>query len=134
METAEGLAVIEIHPPVGHIQSIHRRREALPEILAQRKIERRVPRQMPLGEWSAHEGVTESRAVIDVGGDVGAPRQRNVRSDIERVGLIVIESEERSRRRKVRQSTGNRQSAVGDLVRVREMDLSAVGDARRVEG
>jgi len=37
METAEGLARVEIHPAIGHVQGMHRCGESVPEILAEGK-------------------------------------------------------------------------------------------------
>jgi predicted nuclease with RNAse H fold len=42
VETAEGLAVVEIHPAVSHIKGVQRCGESLAEILAEGKIEGRV--------------------------------------------------------------------------------------------
>jgi hypothetical protein len=46
VETTEGLAVVEVHAPIGDVQSVHRCRKALPEVLAERQIERSVSRQV----------------------------------------------------------------------------------------
>ena len=46
MEATEGLAVVEIHPTIGHIQGVQRRGESFAEILAKGKIEGRVLRQI----------------------------------------------------------------------------------------
>ena len=78
VETAEGLAIVKIHSTVSHVQCIQRRRHALAEIFAYREIEGGVLRQMALRIRLTDESVTEARAVINVGGKVGAPRQRNV--------------------------------------------------------
>src|SRR4029077_9437497 len=60
METAEGLAVVEIHAAVGHVQGVQRGGNALTEVLAERQIERGVLGQMPFRIRVARERVTEA--------------------------------------------------------------------------
>src|ERR1700674_408678 len=100
METAEGLAVVEVHAAVGHVQGIQRCGDALAEVLANRKVERGVLWQMASRIRAARERVTEAGAVVDVRGCIRAPRQGNVGTDVERVCLIVVEGDERGGRRK----------------------------------
>src|SRR6267143_2447323 len=79
------------------------------------------------------ERVTEAGAVVDVRGCVRSPRHRNVGADVERVGLVMIEGEERGGKSKIRQAARDWQFAIGDLIGVCQVDLSTVGDAGRAE-
>ena len=48
-------------------------------------------RQIVAGIGLAGEGVVEARAVVNVGGGIGAPRESNVAAYVERVALVVVE-------------------------------------------
>src|SRR5260370_32294821 len=98
METSERLAVVEVHAAVSHVQGIQRSRDALSEVLANRKVERGVLRQMVAGIGLVHECVTEAGSIIDVGGSKRPPRKTDVPANIEGVALVVIEVKERRRR------------------------------------
>ena len=134
VKTAEGLAVVELDAAVGDVESVERSRETLAEILAKRKIERGVLRQMVTRIRLVYECITEAGTVIDVGGRIGPPRKGDVAAEVERVALVVIECEERSRRRKIRQATSDGQFAFCYLIGIRKVDLSAMSDARRAQG
>src|SRR5713101_7766058 len=73
VESAEGLAVVEVHAPVGYVQGIHRCGEALAEILANREIEGCVLWQMASRIRLINEGVTEAGTVVNVGGSKRSP-------------------------------------------------------------
>ena len=133
VEATESLAVVEIHPAVGHIQGIQRRGKALTEVFANREIERGVLRQVVPRIWLPRKGIAEASAVVDIGGSKRTPRQSDVAAKIESVSLIVIEREEVARGRKIRQAARDGQLAFRDLIGVRKVDLSAVSDAGRTE-
>src|SRR6202521_5457946 len=63
MEPSERLAVLEVHAAVGHVQGIQRRGDALSEVLANRKVERGVLRQVVTGIGLVNECVTEAGAI-----------------------------------------------------------------------
>src|SRR5882757_5732224 len=85
VETAESLAVVEIHAPVGHVQRIYRYGEMLAKVFAEREIERGVSRQVISWIRLIREGVTEAGAVVHVRGCPRAPRQGHVPAKVERV-------------------------------------------------
>ena len=85
VEATEGLAVVEIHSAVGHIQGIQRCGEAFAEVFAEREIERGVLRQVVSWIGLPRKGIAEARAVVDVGGSKGPPRKRNVAANIESI-------------------------------------------------
>jgi len=66
VETAKGLAVIEIDSTIRHIQRMQRCGEFLAEILAQGKIEGCVLRQVVSRIRLCRKGVAETGAVVDV--------------------------------------------------------------------
>ena len=90
METAEGLAVVEVHAAVGHVQGIQRCGDALAEILANRKVERGVLGQMASRIRAPGERVAEAGAVVDVCGGVGSPRKIDFAAEVESISLVVI--------------------------------------------
>src|SRR5229473_5047783 len=86
----------------------------------------------------AGERVTEARAVVDVGGHTGTPRQQDVAADVQCVALIVVELAEArvwiaEIRGEIRQPSGDGAAAVGDLVGIRKMKLCAMSDAWRTQ-
>jgi len=99
----EGLAVVKVDAAVGDIQCSQRAETRSPKSLPSER-SNVVCCGKCVQDKVARERVTEAGAVINVGGCVGAPRERNIGADVERVGLIVVESEERGRRRKIRQA------------------------------
>ena len=105
----------------------------LSEIFAERQIDGGVLRQIVSEIRRAGESIAEARAVVNIGGGIGAPRQRDVAAHIERVALVMIERSEFGRRRVIGKAAGNGATALGDLVGVGEVDLSAVGKARRAQ-
>jgi hypothetical protein len=66
VETAEGLAIVEFHPTVGHIQGVQRCGESLTEILAEGEAESSVLRQLVPRIRLPRKSVTETGAVVDV--------------------------------------------------------------------
>ncbi len=81
----------------------------------------------------AGESIGKSRAVVDVGGDVGAPGQGDIAARIECVALIVVKRAEAGRERKVSETAGDGAAAFGNLVGVSEVQLAAVGKSRRTK-
>src|SRR5712691_6031904 len=126
MKASEGLAVVEVHAAVGHVQGIQRCGDALAEVLTDREIESCVLRQVITGIGLVNESVTEAGAVIDVGGSERPPRKADIPANVEGVALVVIEGKERSRRGKIRQAASDGQFTFGDLIGIGKMDLSAV--------
>ena len=141
VETTKGLTVIEFHAAIRHVEGIHRCGEAFAEVFAQGDIERRVPGQVISRIGLALEGVAETGTVVDVGRNVGPPRERNVPTNVKGIALIVVERTESSRRKwitnvggEVRETSVNAAAAFGDLVGVCEMELPSMGDAGRPQG
>ena len=141
VETTKGLAVIEFDAAVRHVERIERCRKAFAKVFAQGDIECRVPGQVISRIGLALEGVAETGTVVHVGRNVGAPRERNVATNIKGIALIVVERTESSRRKwitdiagEVREPSVNAAAAFGDLVGVCEMELPAMGDAGRPHG
>ncbi len=91
VEAAEGEAIVVLDAAIGNIQRGEGSGEALAEIFAERKIEGGVLRQIVAGIGLAGERVAEPRAVVNVGGSVGAPGESDVAADVERVALVVVE-------------------------------------------
>ena len=104
VETAEGLAIVEIHTAIGHIQSVQRCGESVAEILPEGKIEGCVLRQVGSGIWGVRKGVAEAGAVVDVCGGKGSPRKIDFAAEVESIALVVIERKQWSCRREVRQT------------------------------
>ena len=90
VETAEGLAIVEIHPAIGHVQGMHRCGESVAEILPEGKIEGCVLRQVVPGIRRAKKCVAEAGAVVDVCGGVGSPRKIDFAAEVESISLVVI--------------------------------------------
>src|SRR5208283_3445893 len=104
---------------------------------AEREIEGGVLRQ--IGTWVriSRKSVGEAGAVVNVGGGVGAPGEADVSTEVERVALVMIERTEvnawRADGGEIRQSPGDDAAAIGDLVGVGEVNLSAMGKAGRAQ-
>ena len=67
MKTPEGLAIVEIHPAVGHVQGEQRYGKSLAEILTEGEIEGCVLWQVVTWIRLPRKGVAETRAVVNVG-------------------------------------------------------------------
>src|ERR1700676_1114708 len=91
VETAEGLAVVEIHAAVGHIQGVQRCGESVAEILAEGKIEGCVLRQVVPGIRRVRKGVAEAGAIVNVRGGKRSPWKCDLAADVESIALVVIE-------------------------------------------
>ena len=74
--------------------------------------------------------VAEAGAVIDVGGSVGVPGQRDIAADVERVALVVVERAESGEERDIGQSAGDGAAAFGDLIGIGEVKLRRDGRMR----
>lgn len=133
VEASEGLAVVEVDSAVSHVQSVQRRGESLAEVLTDRKVKRGVLRQVVPRIWVPRKRIAEARAVVDVGGGKRAPRKSEIAAKIESISLIVIKREEVARGQEICQAPRDWQFAFGDLIGVRKVDLSTVGDAGRTE-
>ena len=90
METAEGLAVVEIYSAIGHIQGVQRCGESIAEILAERKIEGCVLWQVVPGIRRVRKGVAEAGAVVNIRGQKGLPRKSDFAAEVECIALVVI--------------------------------------------
>ena len=90
-------------------------------------------RQIGSGIGVAGKRVGETGTVVDVGGSVGAPGQRHIGADVERVALVVIERTP-GEIGKIRQATVNESSGARYLVGVSEVELGAVFDAGGAQG
>src|SRR5580700_10684813 len=128
VESAEGLAVVEQQVTVGDVKSVQRRGEAFAKILFQGKIKGCV-----LGEMSGAATVSEAGAVINIGRSEAAPGQANVSSDVQSVALVVVKEEQGCGRGEIGEASGDRQSALGDLVGVRQVNLAAMRNSRGPE-
>ena len=93
VETAERLAIVEIHSTIGHIQGVQRCGESVAEILAEGKIESCVLRQMVPCIRPPRKGIAEPGAVVDVGRGIGSPRKNHIATEVEGIVLIVIKRE-----------------------------------------
>jgi hypothetical protein len=133
VETAESLAIVEIHPTVRNVQDVQRRGESLAKILAYGEIKGCVLRQVVSPIGLSRKGVAEAGTVIQVRGSKRSPRKSDIAAKIERISLIVIEREEIGRGREICQPAGNRQFAFRDLIGVRKVDLSSVSDPGRTK-
>ncbi len=133
VESSEGNAVIEFDTAVGYVHGVQRSGKALAEIFADGKIEGGVLRQIGAGIRLAWESVAEAGAVVDVGGGVGAPRERDVAAHVEGVALVVIERRQAGGQGEIGETAGDGSAAFGNLVGVGEVELAAMGDAGRAE-
>src|SRR5580700_1757890 len=145
MEASVGHTVVVDDTAVGYVEGGHRSGEVFAEIFAQGKIECGVAGEILAGirpAWNTLLSVVESRAVVDVRGDVGARWEVDVAANVERIALVVIE------RAKIRldvsdrvgtadvgvvEASGDYAASFCDLVGVGEVNLGTVGDARRAQ-
>src|SRR5579862_6392891 len=109
-------------------------------MLANGQVKSSVLRQILARELFVGRTIGEARTVIDVCGGVGIPGKGCVETNVERVALIVVERTVAwSRlatwvcRRKTDQSASNGTPSLRDLIRVCEVKLAAMPDARGSE-
>src|SRR5260370_34376339 len=96
MSASKRQAIIEQEVAIGDIQTVQRNPYALAESLAQRYVEGRVARKV----IRRRIAIGEARAVIDVSRGGCFPGKGYVKASIQRVSLIVVESEKSCRRGK----------------------------------
>src|ERR1700761_5947226 len=75
--------------------------------------------------------VGKSRSVVDVRRDERPPRQRPLPSDVQRVPLVVIEQTEAVTKRKIGKAAVDVAESKRELIRVGQVNLPAVVNARR---
>ena len=122
METSKRGAVIEFDPPVGDVDCIQRSGDAFAEVLAERQIEGGVSGKIAAGIRRIRERIAEPRTIVNVGGSVGAPRQRDVGPEVQSVALVMVKRAQAGVgiaeiRGAIRQASGNGAAAVGNLIR-----------------
>ena len=145
MESSIGHAVVVNHAAIGYVESGHGSREVLREIFAHGEIESRVTGQILAGVGPAGNAllsVVESGAVVNVSGNIGAPRKVDVAAHVERVALVVVERAEirldigdwvGRAHISVVEASSDHAAGFGNLVRVSEVNLGTVRDARRAQ-
>lgn len=94
MISAERETIVILDPPVSHVERRHGRSKPLTEILAHRKIKRRMLRQIIPRIGRTRKSIAETRPVINVAGEINAPRQRDVAAQVQRIALVVVERRE----------------------------------------
>src|SRR5580704_1521335 len=97
--------------------------------------------QIIAGIGLSGEGVVEPRTVVHIRRCITLPGQVRVKTDIQRVSLIVV-NRSKSRRRisrayrhrsRTNQASRNRRRCLGELIRVRKMKLAAMPEIRRAQ-
>ncbi len=120
VEPTKRQTVVEKQMPVGDVQGRYGSCKTFSKRLADREIERGVPRQVAW--WRASVG--EAGAVVHVGGRVGAPRQIDVKADVQSISLVVIKSEGPRTGAKVGKAAGDGSHAQRNLIGVCEVNLT----------
>src|ERR1700687_3699556 len=100
VHAAKGEAVVDQQVAVGDVQRTQRRGESFSKRLAHGKIERSVRRQI-IGRRIS---VLEAGTVVHISGQVCRSRQLDVKADVQRVPLVVIERKVVGPRRKIRKA------------------------------
>src|ERR1035438_5035168 len=108
VESAEGNAVIEFYAPVGNVDGIQRSGKALAKIFSEGKIESCMLRQVIPGIRLSGKCIGETRPIVNVGGGVDAPRERDIAANIQRIALVVVERRETCGQGKIRESSRDR--------------------------
>src|SRR6267378_3871108 len=79
--------------------------------------------------------VEESGAVAQIPGRERAPRQSAVKADAKRISLVVVEEKKSLVRRcEISEATRDRSGAFHELMRIGQINLEAIRDARRARG
>src|ERR1700722_5056900 len=133
VESAEGDTIIQFHAAVGYIQPVQRNGVLFPEIFAHRQIESGVSGQISPRIRLAGKGVAETGTIINIHRDIAAPGEIRIPADIQSVALIVIERRQACGQGKISQAAGNGPAALCDLIRVCQMNLGPMRDARRTQ-
>ena len=136
MIAAEGKAVVVDHAAVGNVEGSNGSGEAFAEIFAHREIESGVTGEVvalvrPAG--SAIFSVAESGAVVNVGRGIGAPGKANVAAHVERITLVMVKRAESGSEREIGETAGDGAAALGDLVGIGKVNLTAMRNAGRAE-
>ena len=78
--------------------------------------------------------IRKSRAVVHICGRIGAPRQADISSQVQRIPLVMIQVSAALSKAKIRQASGDVSTAEGNLIGVGDVDLSTLVQSRRVQG
>src|SRR5262249_59862840 len=79
-------------------------------------------------------GIDNPRAIMYSGSRKATPWKINIRAEVQRVALIVVQQEGVRRRRKVGQPAGNRALPLGMLMRIGYVALKPLPQTRRFQG
>src|SRR5262249_40028283 len=78
--------------------------------------------------------VGEARSIVNVSRCIASPRQSVLTADVQRVPLVVVKKLEALANGEVRESAVDVSETKRKLVRVGQINLSAIADARRAQG
>src|ERR1700687_6158834 len=78
--------------------------------------------------------IRKARPVVHIGRHVAAARETQNAAEVQSIALIMVEQEKTARRREIGQSSVHSAEAFGNLVRVCQVDLAPILDARRADG
>src|SRR5260370_10185225 len=121
MSASKRQSIIEQEVAIGDIQTVQRNPYALAESLAQRYVEGRVARKV----IRRRIAIGEARAVIDVSRGGCFPGKGYVKASIQRVSLIVVESEKSCRRGKSSQTAPDCAYPLPNLIGISQREFAA---------
>src|SRR6516162_8759685 len=78
--------------------------------------------------------IRKSRPVVHIRGRVGTPRQADISSHVQRVPLVMIQVSAALSKTEISQASGDVPTASRYLIRVGQIDLSALVKPRRTQG
>src|SRR6202007_3146936 len=130
MRAAKGEAVVEEHAAVGNVDGLQVDREALAKLFAERQIESDVRLEMIRGIRRSLIAIGEAGSIVDVGGRVSMPRQRVLAAEVKRVALVMVEEAAAATEGKIGETAVDPAAPERDLIRVGQVNLATVVDAR----
>ena len=131
VRSAECEAVIQKNAAICDVETLNIHRKTLAEALSNRDVERGVRVEMVARD--SRVAVREARSIINISGCVASPGQRVLTAYVQRVPLVVVKKLEAIAKREVRESAVDVSETKRKLVRVGQINLATIADARRAQ-
>ena len=131
--SAERKTIVEKNATVGDVDAVNIHGKAFAKTFAEREVEGCVSRQM-CGSTRYGASVREARGVVHVRGSIGAPWKAVLSAEVQRVALVVVEELKAIAKREIGEAAVDVAESKGELIRVGQVELAAIADARRAQG
>lgn len=133
MRPAKRKAVVQQNAPIRDVDALHVDAELFPEAFPQCEIKRRVRLEMVSRIRWSWIAVREARRIVNVRRSIRIPRQSVLSAEMQSVALVVVEKTEAITKGKIRQTAIDITETERQLIRIGQVNLCAIANARRTQ-